>query len=156
MKEVEIREAIISDLEQVYGLIKELALFEKEEQEPSVSYEQFRTDFKDSYDCLVAEKDSKVVGISLYYWGYSTWKGRLLYLDDLVISSDYRKQGIGSALFNATVKLAQKADAGQMRWQVLDWNKVAIDMYLKANADFYNDWLTCKLEKDGLVHYQPI
>jgi len=156
MKEITIRTAVSDDLSQVYGLIKELAVFENEVNEPSVSFQKFTKDFKSLYDCLVAVKKEKVVGISLYYWGYSTWKGKLLYLDDLVVSSEYRKMGIGSALFNRTVQLAKEEGAGQMRWQVLDWNDVAIDMYKKADADFYKNWLTCKLEKQHLINYRPI
>ena len=146
----------MEDLGQVYGLIKELAHFEEEPGEPTISPEQFESDFEKFYESLIAEKDGKIIGIALYYWGYSTWKGKLLYLDDLVIGMEHRKSGVGSTLFNHIIYIAKKENAGQVRWQVLDWNKIAIDMYKKAKADFHTNWLTCKMERDSIENYQPI
>lgn len=151
-----IRQAAPEDLDQVYALIAELAEFEQEPGEPSVPLDRFRADFGELYNCLVAECAGGIVGISLYFWGYSTWKGKMLYLDDLVVRESYRRRGIGKALFNRTVELAREGGAGQMRWQVLDWNTPAIDMYRNARADFYGNWLTCKLEKDRLKEYKPL
>ena len=88
MEGLNIRESSTSDLEDVYGLIKE-------PNEPSVSLDQFKRDFNTSYKCLVATHENAVVGIALYFWGYSTWKGKLLYLDDLVVKREFRKYGIG-------------------------------------------------------------
>lgn len=156
MESLKIRAATAADLHQIYALVKELAIFEKEPNEPSVGFQAFEHEFKTYYDCFVAELDEKVIGIALYFWGYSTWKGKLLYLDDLVVKSEYRRHKIGSALFNKVMELAKEEHAGQVRWQVLDWNKAAIDMYKKADADFYTDWWTCKLEKEKIELYQDI
>lgn len=155
--EIKITSAQTQDLTDIYQLIKALALFEKEPNEPTVTFNQFSKDFKTGYDCLVAKTSSeKIVGIALYFFGYSTWKGKMLYLDDLVVHADFRQQKIGSKLFNAIVALAQQENANQLRWQVLDWNEPAIKMYKKINADFYTDWWTCKLEADSIKNYKPI
>lgn len=153
---INIRKATSEDLSAIYGLIKELALFEKEPNEPTVSLEQFSKDFGQLFQCLVAEKEQEVVGIALYFFGYSTWKGKLLYLDDLVVKEKYRQNKIGSQLFNHLMQIAKAENAGQVRWQVLDWNEPAIKMYKKINADFYTDWWTCKLEKDKIENYKDL
>jgi GNAT superfamily N-acetyltransferase len=156
MKPVSIRAATIDDLRQVYGLVRELAIYEQEPNEPTVPFPVFERDFKTYYDCLVAEMDEKIIGIALYYWGYSTWKGKMLYLDDLVVKQEYRRRGIGSALFDRTVALAKDENAGQVRWQVLDWNEPAINLYRKAETQFLTNWWTCKLEKEAIGNYRDL
>jgi GNAT superfamily N-acetyltransferase len=156
--EILIQPASKKDLSAIYELIAELAAFENEPQEPTVSFEQFSMDFNQLFHCLVAkESDSdQVVGIALYFYGYSTWKGKMLYLDDLVVKQAYRQHKIGSQLLNAIVELAQTEKVQQIRWQVLDWNEPAIKMYKKINADFYTNWWTCKLESEKIKNYIPI
>lgn len=153
---VRVREAVYGDLSEVYSLIAELAAFEKAPDEPSVPPEKFQSFFGDLYECLVAEDDGQIVGMALFYWGYSTWKGKMLYLEDLVVRESCRGRKIGSMLFNEVMRIAQEGDAGQVRWQVLDWNEPAIRMYRKVNADFYDDWLTCKMEKETINNYKNI
>lgn len=153
---ITIRAARPEDLPSIYSLVKELAAFEREPDEPTVTPEQFQLDFKELYDSFVAVSGRDIVGIALYFWGYSTWKGKMLYLDDLVVTPGRRHEGIGSALFNRVVALARSEGAGQLRWQVLDWNEPAISMYRKTGAKFLTDWWTCKLEKPELERYGGI
>ncbi len=148
-----IKFATKQDLPEVYGLIKELAEYENAPHEPTVSLEQFIEDgsgIKPSYSVIIAVKNKEILGIALYYLGYSTWKGNMMYLDDLVVKKEYRKSGIGKLLFQALVAAAREHEVNQLRWHVLSWNEPAIEFYKKIDASLDSEWITCKLEKDKL------
>lgn len=148
-----IRIATTKDLPNVYGLIKELAIYENAPHEPTVSLEEFIEDGKGAhprYRVIVAEQDGELVGIALYYLGYSTWKGNMMYLDDLVVRESHRRSGIGQLLFNALIAAAREHGVNQLRWHVLNWNEPAIRFYKKIDASLDEEWITCKLEKDKL------
>jgi len=150
---VNIRAAHPQDLPQVYDLIKELALYENEPNEPTVSLEVFVRDGSGNqpkYRVIVAEEEHEIIGITLYYLGYSTWKGSMMYLDDLVVRSAHRNKGIGQLLFQELIEKSKEHQVNQLRWHVLDWNKPAISFYNKLNASLEAEWITCKLEKDKL------
>ena len=91
-----------------------------------------------------------IVGIALFYFAYSTWKGKMVYLEDLVIRQEYRQQGIGKQLIESVFEFARQENACQVRWHVLDWNMQAIKFYEKLNVKMEEEWLTCKLEKKEL------
>jgi GNAT superfamily N-acetyltransferase len=150
---ITIRKAEEQDLSAVYALIKELALYENAPDEPSNPLETFLKDGsgpQPKYHVLLAESEGSVVGIALYYLGYSTWKGSMMYLDDLVVNEQYRRHGIGRLLLQALVDAAREHGAQQLRWHVLDWNEPAIAFYKKIGASLDPTWITCKLEKDVL------
>ena len=156
-EEISIRPAESSDLEAVYGLIKELALYENAPNEPSNALETFLADGKGEnpkYRVLVAEHHQEIVGIALYYLGYSTWKGAMMYLDDLVVRESYRRHGIGKKLLTALQDTAREHKVNQLRWHVLDWNEPAIAFYNKIGASLDNTWITCKMEKEQLYKVQ--
>lgn len=145
---ITIRKATKNDLSEVLSLIKELALFEKQPQEVTITLEQLEQDgFGKTplYWIILAEENGEIVGMSFYYIRYSTWKGRCLYLEDLVVKEKYKQQGIGKLLFEATLKEAKKMDAKQMNWQVLDWNEPAIQFYKKFNAELDDEWINGKI-----------
>ncbi|NCP45071.1 MAG: GNAT family N-acetyltransferase [Flavobacteriales bacterium CG18_big_fil_WC_8_21_14_2_50_32_9] len=146
--EITIRKATKNDLSEVLSLIKELALFEKQPQEVTITLEQLEQDgFGEHplYWIILAEENGGIVGMSFYYIRYSTWKGRCLYLEDLVVKEKYKQQGIGKLLFEATLKEAKKMDAKLMNWQVLDWNEPAIQFYKKFNAELDDEWINGKI-----------
>lgn len=148
-----IRFATKQDLPAVYQLIKELALFENAPQEPSNSLKDFVADGSGEeprYRVIIAEKEKEILGIALYYLGYSTWKGNMMYLDDLVVKEDYRRSGIGQLLFKALIAAAKEHGVNQLRWHVLNWNESALDFYKKFEASIDNEWITCKIEKEKL------
>jgi len=150
---VKIRQAEVGDLPSVYALIKELALYEHAPDEPSNPLETFVKDGSGDhpkYRVILAEVGEEVIGIALYYLGYSTWKGSMMYLDDLVVNEQYRRHGIGAQLFKALIAAAKEHGAQQLRWHVLDWNEPAIAFYNKIGATLDPTWITCKLEKDVL------
>ena len=143
-----IREGIKEDLPAVLRLIKELANYEKSIDEVTITLEDLEKDgFEGSpwYWFLVAEKENEIVGLSFYWIRYSTWKGKFLFLEDFVIKEEYKRQGIGSKLFEATIKICKDQKLNGMTWQVLDWNTPAIDFYKKYDAKISTDWLNGKL-----------
>ncbi len=150
--DIKIRSSVISDCPRLLELIKELAVFEKAPDEVTVTMEHFiEMGFGKNpvWKALVAydagDSAGKIIGISLYYMRYSTWKGLRLYLEDLIVTEEYRGKGIGKLLFDETVEEAKRLQVGGIMWQVLDWNKPAIDFYKRYGADVSGEWLNCSL-----------
>ena len=146
--EINIRKALPADCERMMELVRELAVFEKAPDEVTVTLEHFvEAGFGQHpiWQALVALDEEKIIGISLYYMRYSTWKGTRLYLEDLIVTESYRGKGAGKLLFDATVEEARRLNVSGMMWQVLDWNQPAIDFYKKYGADVSSEWLNCSL-----------
>ena len=148
-QDIIIRKAEPNDLVQVYALIKELAVFENEPDEPTNTLKKFvddGTSKNPKFQVLVADIDGIISGIALYYYGYSSWKGSMLYLDDLVVKEKFRKHGIGKKLLDELIFIAKEERINQMRWHVLDWNESAINFYKKYPVTFDKSWVTVKLD----------
>ena len=153
MEEIIIRKGVESDVPQVLGLIKELAAYERALESVTITEEQLLRDGFGSepiYKLLVAVKDQHIIGISLFYFRYSTWKGKGIYLEDLVVKESFRRKGIGRLLLIETAKFARKNDCTGLYWQVLDWNTPAIEFYKKLGSEFDGEWINCKLDKKAL------
>ena len=147
MSNVIYRAGTINDMPAVFSLVQELALFEKAPTEVITSPEILAEDFKKGiFRLLIAEIDSAIVGIALYYVAYSTWKGKMLFLDDLVVTESKRGLGIGRQLLNRVIEDGKKEGVKQIRWQVLEWNTPAIALYQSYKGIFLDtEWITCKL-----------
>jgi len=148
-----VRKAVKEDTADILRLIKELAEYEKAPQEVKVTLEELENDgFGPNavYSAFVAEIKGKVVGMALYYVKYSTWKGRCIYLDDIIVNKEYRRFGIGGKLFEEVVKVTKAMGARKIDWQVLDWNEPAIEFYKKYNTVFSNEWVNCTLHEKQL------
>ena len=146
---IQLRKGTPSDIPELLNLIKELAAYEKEPDAVIVAEEILLEDgFGENsiFDFIVAEKDEKVAGIALYYSKYSTWKGRCLYLEDIIVKESERMNGIGSLLLKELIAIADKAGVKRLEWQVLDWNEPAINFYKKHKAIIDGEWLNCKVE----------
>lgn len=142
-----------SDLPRVLELIKELALYERAPHEVTNTLEKMEEDGfgrNPIYGFFVAEAGGRIVGLSLYYWRYSTWKGKRLYLEDIIVTEAERGKGIGKVLFDKTMQHALDEKCSGMMWQVLDWNEPAINFYRKYGAKIAGDWLNCTLEADQI------
>ena len=149
-----IREAEVEDLEAVHQLIKELAEYERAPGEVTLSLEQFKADFKDSkpdFNLLLAEENERIIGMALYFFTYSTWKGRCLYLEDIIVTEPYRRQGYGKQLFETLIHIAAETGAQRMAWQVLDWNEPAIQFYRKYKANMDEGWVNGKFTREQIV-----
>ena len=151
-----IREAKEIDLKQILSLIIELAIFEKEPDAAEVTVKDLKASgFGKSPDflCFVAEINAKIVGIALTYTRFSTWKGRVLHLEDLIVSKNMRCKGIGSALLDKVVLHAADLAVKRVCWEVLDWNYNAIDFYIAKGADVKRDWDVVHLDERGIKNY---
>ena len=148
-----IRIGTVNDLPQVLNLIKDLAAFENEPNEVEVTITEMQNwGFgKDKiYDFFVIEIDNKIIGLALYYFKYSTWKGKCLFLEDIIVKENDRNKGYGKKLFNAVIEVAKNTGVKRMEWQVLDWNKNAIEFYNKYQANLDSKWINCKLNYSQL------
>lgn len=149
MSDVIIRKAVQEDCASMLELIKELAEYEKALHEVTVTLDEFTADgFGASpvWGAFVAELNSEIVGISLYYDRYSTWKGRRLYLEDLVVTERMRGKKIGKLLFDATLEYGKSNQYSGMVFQVLNWNESAINFYKKYSPKFDDEWLNVSIE----------
>lgn len=149
----EIREARVADTESILNLIKELAVYEKAKNEVDITLNELKEDlFGNSkiIDALVASANNKIIGTAIYYTKYSTWKGRCLYLEDIVVTQPFRGKGVGKDLFLKVVEIAKERNSGRMEWQVLEWNKPAINFYNSFNAMLDSEWINCKFTKQQL------
>lgn len=143
-----IRKGTKEDIPQALELVKELAVFEKAPAEVEVTIEEMTEwgfGMDKQFDFFVAEENNQILGIALYYFKYSTWKGKCLFLEDIIVTESQRGRGIGQLLFEEVVKIAKETKVRRMEWQVLDWNEPAIKFYGKYNSYLDGEWINCKL-----------
>ena len=148
-----IREGLKEDLPKVLELINELADYEKALEEVTITLDDLENDgFGDTshFSFLVAEHNKTIIGMSFYFIRYSTWKGKFLYLEDFIVKEEFRNQGIGSLLFEATINVCKTESLNGMIWQVLDWNTPAINFYKKYGASINTDWYNGTLSKQQI------
>ena len=151
-----IRNAQKNDMPQVLSLIKELAVFEKEPEAVEVTIRDLENDGfskNPSFHCFVAEVHGKIEGMALVYNRYSTWKGKALHLEDLIVSDVMRGSGIGSALLDEVVKYGHHLGVKRITWEVLDWNEPAIVFYEKKGANIMRDWNVVHLNEQAIKNY---
>lgn len=141
-----IRKGKRPDLIGVYGLVVELAVFENEPDAVVSSIEDYQTAFDEGLiSFLVAEKKGELVGMALFYDTFSTWRGKMLYLEDFYVKSEHRSQGIGDLIFDAVVQESVDRKCRILKWQVLDWNEGAIKFYERKKATIERNWWNGKI-----------
>ncbi len=141
-----LRQAEKKDIPAIFSLVEELALYEKAPEAVITTVAIYEKDFEAQiFEAIVAESDGEVVGMALYYMAYSTWKGRMLYLEDFVVQESARRLGVGQLLFDAFLAKAKEKGATLVKWQVLDWNEPAIKFYEKNNAIIESEWWNGKI-----------
>lgn len=159
---MKVREAIKDDMPQVLELIKELAIFEKEPNAVEVTVADLELEgFCENplFTCFVADAstslstDSEIVGAALIYYRFSTWKGRTLHLEDLIVKEAYRGKGIGEALYKQVMKYAYDQGLKRVAWDVLDWNTGAIRFYERSGANVLKTWRVVHMDEKGLKNY---
>ena len=143
-------------MKQVLHLIQELAAFEKEDDAVEVSVQNLEEDGfgkQKLFHCFVAEKNDKIVGMALVYPRYSTWKGPVIHLEDLIVTEEMRGSGLGTALLNEVVKYGDALGVKRISWEVIDWNEPAIGFYESKGANVMRDWDVVQLDETGMKEY---
>lgn len=151
-----IRKGTPSDMPSVLELIKELAVFEKEPEAVVITVDDLVSDgFSEQplFHCFVAEVDSEIIGIALYYYRYSTWKGKTIHLEDLIVKESKRGTGAGFALYSQIIRQGKKDKVRRIEWAVLDWNTPAIEFYKKTGANVMNDWRVAQMDEYGIDEF---
>lgn len=150
------RLATINDMTRVLELINELAIYEKQPDAVEITLNDLQKDgFGDQpkFTCFVIEVAGKVEGLALVYPRYSTWKGKVLHLEDLVVSKACRGKGLGTLLLNTVIKFGKSIGVKRIGWEVLDWNEPAIEFYEKKGARVMRDWDVVQLDEEGINNY---
>ncbi len=153
---ITVRAGTQEDLPHVFNLVRELAEYENALHEVTNSIAMMEHDAFGEHPVFgffVAEEGQTIVGLSLYYYRYSTWKGKRLYLEDIVVTKSQRGKGIGHLLFEETMRFSISSQCTGMMWQVLDWNEPAINFYHKYDARFDSEWINCHLEADQIKSF---
>lgn len=148
--------ATSNDMPSVLALINELAIYEKEPDAVHITTEtliEHGTGKNPLFTCFVAKIDKKVVGMALVYYRFSTWEGKSLHLEDLVVKQEYRAKGIGQKLYDRVMLFGKENNVKRVEWVVLDWNENAIAFYKKSDAKFLKDWYLVQMDEDRLNKY---
>lgn len=151
-----IRKATKNDMPQVLELIQELATFEKEPDAVVVTVDDLiRDGFSENslFQCFVAEVDGEIIGMALYYYRYSTWKGKTIHLEDLIVKENKRGTGAGFALYKEIIKQGKAENVRRIEWNVLDWNTPAINFYEKSGAKVLDDWRVVHMDETGIERF---
>jgi GNAT superfamily N-acetyltransferase len=151
-----IRKGTPTDMPAVLSLIKELAVYEKEPDAVVVTVDDLvRDGFSENplFHCFVAEVNDQIIGIALYYYRYSTWKGKTIHLEDLIVREKQRGIGAGMALYKEVIKQGEKDGVRRIEWAVLDWNQNAIDFYEKTGAKVLSDWRIVQMDEQGIAAF---
>ncbi len=156
--QVKVRKGFKGDLPDVLRLIQELAAYEKAPNEVEVTLQDLEYDgFGENaiFKFFVAEVEGKIQGMALYYIKYSTWKGKCIFLEDIIVREEFRRLQIGKQLFDAVLKAAKESKVRRVEWQVLDWNTPAIKFYEKYKAEFLKEWVSCRLVENRIKELVP-
>ncbi|RTL12824.1 MAG: GNAT family N-acetyltransferase [Flavobacteriaceae bacterium] len=151
-----IRKATKNDMPSVLELIQELATFEKEPDAVVVTVDDLvRDGFSENplFQCFVAEVENEIIGMALYYYRYSTWKGKTIHLEDLIVKENKRGTGAGFALYKEIIKQGKAENVRRIEWNVLDWNTPAIDFYEKSGAKVLGDWRVVHMDENGITNF---
>jgi GNAT superfamily N-acetyltransferase len=151
-----IRKGEKKDMKAVLELIQELATFEKEPDAVVVTVADLERDgFGNSplFHTFVAEVDGRIVGTALYYYRYSTWKGKTIHLEDLIVKEEMRGSGLGFALYSKIIEQGKSDNVRRIEWTVLDWNTTAIDFYIKSGAKVLDDWRVVQMDENGINQF---
>lgn len=153
---ITISKAIRDDMPAVLKLIKELAVYEKEPDAVKINENTLlENGFGDHplFTCFVAKTEENIIGMALCYYRFSTWEGKSLHLEDLVVEKSFRGKGIGQKLYDQVMMFGKENQVKRVEWVVLDWNAPAINFYRKSGAQFLKDWYLVQMDEQRLHKY---
>ena len=151
-----IRKATANDAQSILALIQELATFEREPEAVVITTKDLvRDGFGEhpAFVCFVAQEDKQIIGLALGYPRYSTWKGKTMHLEDLIVQEKHRGKGVGFALYKRFIHYAASLYVKRIEWAVLDWNQSAIDFYEQTGAKVLSDWRTAQMGENEISHF---
>ena len=151
-----IRFASKKDMVSVHQLITELAVFENEPNAVEISIKDLENDgFSENpkFKIFIAEENEVTIGMTLFYERYSTWKGKAIHLEDLIVTASKRKLGVGKALYTKLMQYAFDNNYKRVAWEVLDWNKNAIDFYESTGAKILEGWQVVHMTEENLEKF---
>ncbi len=151
-----IRKGSKKDMQSVFKLITELAVFENEPNAVAISVDNLLRDgFSEQpkFKTFVAEQNGEIIGVALFYERYSTWKGKAIHLEDLIVTQHKRSLGVGKELYFKVLEYAYKNNYKRVAWEVLDWNKNAIDFYKKSGATILEGWKVVHMTEGNLQKF---
>ena len=153
---VVVRKATKEDMPDVLELIKELAVFEKQPNAVQINIDTLVAEGfgnQPLFTCFVSLLEGQIVGMALCYFRFSTWKGRSVYLEDLIVKESKRGQGVGMALYKRVMEYAASFNVKRVEWVVLGWNTPAIKFYEKTGATILKDWYLAQFDQEGLSNF---
>ena len=151
-----VRFAQKKDMAAVHQLITELAVYENEPDAVEISVEDLETNgfsTNPKFQIFVAEEENSIIGMALFYERFSTWKGKAIHLEDLIVTQSKRKLGVGKALYSKLMNYAFENDYKRVAWEVLDWNKNAIDFYESTGATILEGWQVVHMKEQRLKEF---
>ncbi|MGB1197630.1 MAG: GNAT family N-acetyltransferase [Thalassotalea sp.] len=157
MTQLTIRTAVEADCDTILYFIRELAIYEKAENEVLATKETIQESIFSAHSGvhgLICELDGKAIGFSIYFYNYSTWLAKPgLYLEDLYVSPEYRGQGAGIALLKKLASIAVEKGCGRFEWSCLDWNTPSREFYESLGAQPQNEWIGYRMSGDTLLNF---
>ncbi|MFP5439306.1 MAG: N-acetyltransferase family protein [Bacteroidia bacterium] len=151
-----IRRGTKDDMQAVLQLIQELAEFEKEPDAVVITVADLERDgfgTNPLFETFLAELNDEIIGMALFYYRYSTWKGKTIHLEDLIVKENHRGTGAGSALYTAVMQCAKAQGLRRVEWAVLDWNTPAVNFYEKTGATVFADWRVAQMDEEALTAF---
>ena len=149
MDKITLRKAESIDIPLIFSLVKELAIYELANEEVTATLEDYEVNGfseKPLFEAFLLFENDQLAGFALWYFRFSTWKGKRLYLEDLFVKSEFRSKGYGKLLMDAIIEEAKITNSKGLMWQVLDWNTTAIDFYKKYEARFDSEWINVHID----------
>lgn len=151
-----IRKGTPQDMPVILELIKELAAFENEPDAVVITVTDLKRDGFGTaplFNTFVAEVNGRIIGMALFYFRYSTWKGKTIHLEDLIVTESMRGTGAGSLLYKEVFKFARVQGVRRVEWAVLNWNTPAIAFYEKTGARVFDDWRVAQMDEEGITNF---
>lgn len=141
-----IRKPTDTEFHDIHALVHELAIFEKSPESHTVKAEQYLQDYRNGwFEVEVAIYNGEIAGMIFFYQSYSTWRGKMLYLEDFIVKNELRNMGIGKQLFKRFIQIAKERNCALAKWEVLDWNNDAIRFYEREGAEIERHWWDGKI-----------
>lgn len=141
-----IRPATEQDFESILQLLKRFAEFIGTPEKVTNNVDKMLNE-KSYFNCLVAcDDNNKIIGFATYFYAYYSWTGKTIYLDDLYVLDEFRGKTIGTSLFDAVIAIARNEQCENLKWQVSNWNKNAINFYKSKGAEIDEVEVNCSLK----------